>query len=65
MSEWQGGMMEAVRILRKGAQEYEDASKQSRKVLDIQVNELAASLLRSWANGIEIDASKPEFLYRG
>lgn len=52
------GCCEAARMLREAANEHTQVAEQSRKVLDKQANELAAAILLSWANGIEMNANR-------
>lgn len=50
------GILEASRTLRVAAQEHKEVAEASKKILDVQANELAAAVLLGWANGIEINA---------
>jgi len=52
------GCCESARMLREAANEHTQVAEASRKVLDKQANELAAAILLSWANGIEMNASR-------
>jgi hypothetical protein len=52
------GLMLAVQILREGAIGYRTHARDTKKVLDEAAGELAAVLLESWANGLEIEANK-------
>lgn len=51
-----GGMMEAVHILREAATDYETQAIGCSKIAERNGLQSAASILRSWANGIEIKA---------
>lgn len=55
---YRDGLHRAAEILREGAGRYEREAADSKSVLDTSARELAARLLRSWANGIEIEANK-------
>lgn len=50
------GMREAALTLRGSADDHENLSKQSKKVLESHAHLLASALFRSWANGIEMNA---------
>lgn len=50
------GMMEAVVILREAATDYEDKAAACSMVAERNGLQSAASILRSWANGVEIKA---------
>jgi hypothetical protein len=52
------GLMEAAHTLRTAAEEHRADSRASKKVLEAQAHELAAVLLGSWANGLEINANR-------
>ena len=52
------GMQEAARTLREAAEDHRNQSRECKKVLEAQAHELAAALLGSWANGLEMNASK-------
>jgi len=56
---FRAGMYEAANTLRLAATDHEQVSAASKKVLDAQANDLAAAILRSWANGLEINAVHP------
>lgn len=52
------GVREAANTLRNAARDHLDQSKTSKKVLESQAHLLAASLLASWANGLDINADR-------
>lgn len=52
------GCSEAARMLREAANDHTQVAEESRKVLEKQANELAAAILLSWANGIEMTANR-------
>lgn len=56
---FKGGMHEAVKILRDAALLHEAENVASKKVVESEANLMAARILRSYANGIEIEADKP------
>ena len=53
---YRDGMMKAAEILRNGAAAYD--ANDSKKVHYNIADGMAAALMRSWANGIEIEANK-------
>lgn len=55
---YRDGLHRAAEILREGAAEYERSSTETNKVADQCARQMAATLLRSWANEIEIEAGK-------
>lgn len=55
---YRNGLHRATEILREGAAEYEREAAETSKVADQCARQMAATLLRSWANGIEIEAGK-------
>jgi hypothetical protein len=55
---YSAGLQKAAQILRDGALSYRTHARDTKKVLDEQAGELAAVLLESWANGLEIEANK-------
>lgn len=52
------GMLEACRTLHEAAVQHHKDADDSRKVLDTHAHRLAAHLLQSWANGLEINAHR-------
>lgn len=52
------GMIEAARTLREASHDHNLQSQQAKKVVEIGAHMMAASLLSSWANGLEINARK-------
>lgn len=50
------GMRDAARTLREAANGRLSDCQASKKVLESQAHQLAAALLASWANGLEINA---------
>lgn len=55
---YKDGLLRAAEILRKGVTQYERDAIESTSVLNGQAATLAATLLRSWANGLEIEANR-------
>lgn len=55
---YRDGLRKAAEILRDGATKYEIEAIESRSVLQGQAATMAATLLRSWANGLDMEASK-------
>lgn len=51
------GLMSAARILWNAAEDHQTQGSLSRKVLDTHAHQLAAELLKSWGNGLEIKAN--------
>jgi hypothetical protein len=56
---YRDGLMRAAEMLRNAAYDYETESAESRKIHASEGARFAAILLRSWANGIEMEANKP------
>lgn len=52
------GMMQAVWTLRNAANTHEAEAKLSKKVVESEGHNFAARILRSYANGLEIDAER-------
>ena len=50
------GLKEAANTLRMAANDHSVEAHNSKKVLEAQANELAEAILRSWANGLDIQA---------
>jgi len=55
---YRDGLRRAVEILRSGAESEEFEAKTSHKIYVAEGAKFAATILRSWANGIEIEANK-------
>lgn len=55
---FKAGMAEAANTLRIAANGHDDEAESSRKVLESQAHQLASVLLRSWANGIDINSDR-------
>lgn len=55
---FKAGMLEACRTLHEAAVQHHKDADESRKVLDIHAHRLAAHILQSWANGLEINAGR-------
>lgn len=52
------GLNEAARTLREAARGHMEDGAASKKVLEAQAHQLAAALLASWANGLQINAER-------
>jgi hypothetical protein len=52
------GLMRAAEVLRVAAYDYETEAAESRKIHASEGARFAAVILRSWANGIEMEAGK-------
>lgn len=55
---FKAGMLEACRTLHEAAVQHHNDAEKSRKVLDIHAHRLAAHLLQSYANELEINAQR-------
>ncbi len=54
---YRAGMWKAITMLREAAMGYEQTAADERKIHASEGARFAATLLRSWANGIEIEAN--------
>ena len=52
------GIQEAARTLREAAREHHERSTVEKTVLGAQAEQLAAALLASWANGLDMNADR-------
>lgn len=52
------GLREAAHTLHEAARQHSADGEKSKKVLEAQAHQLAAALLGSWANGLEINADR-------
>lgn len=55
---FKSGMLQAVWTLRNAANTHEAEAALSKKVVESEGHNFAARILRSYANGLEIDAEK-------